>query len=64
MTPLRRMRAITQEPPPFRLSASAVLLKREVYLTNHKKPFRLYREEKLAVSAAAAASARSGPELR
>jgi hypothetical protein len=38
-----------------------VLLKREGHVINHKKLFRLYREEKLRSAAAAPASGRSGP---
>jgi putative transposase len=41
-----------------------VLLKREGYLVNHKKLFRLYREEKLAVRRRAAASGPLGPGHR
>lgn len=43
------MRAIAQERRRFGYRRPHVLLKREDYLINHKKLFRLYREEKLAV---------------
>ena len=43
----QRMRAIARDPRRFR--RLHVMLKREGYLINHKKLFRLYREEKLAV---------------
>src|SRR6202171_3534670 len=43
------MKAIRPGTPPFRLPTLHVLLKREGYVINHKKLFRLYREEKLAV---------------
>ena len=45
----RRMRAIAQERRRFGYRRLHVLLKREGYMVNHKKLFRLYREEKLAV---------------
>jgi putative transposase len=45
----RRMRAIVQERRRFGYRRLHVLLKREGYLINHKKLFRLYREEKLTV---------------
>jgi putative transposase len=45
----QRMRAIAQERRRFGYRRPHVLLKREGYLINHKKLFRLYREEKLAV---------------
>ena len=45
----RRMRAIAQERRRFGYRRLHVLLKREGYLINHKKLFRLYREEKLTV---------------
>jgi putative transposase len=45
----QRMRAIAQERRRFGYRRLHVLLKREGYLINHKKLFRLYREEKLAV---------------
>jgi len=45
----QRMRAIAQERRRFGYRRLHVLLKREGYLVNHKKLFRLYREEKLAV---------------
>lgn len=57
----QRMRAIAQEPPRFGYRRLHVLLKREGYVINHKKLFRLYREEKLRCVAVAAASGRSGP---
>ena len=44
-----RMRAIAQERRRFGYRRLHVLLKREGYVVNHKKLFRLYREEKLAV---------------
>lgn len=43
------MRAIAQERRCFGYRRLHVLLKREGYLINQKKLFRLYREEKLAV---------------
>ena len=43
------MRAIAQERRRFGYRRLHVLLKREGYLINHKKLFRLYREEKLTV---------------
>jgi putative transposase len=45
----QRMRAIAQERRRFGYRRLHVLLKREGYLINHKKLFRLYREEKLTV---------------
>ena len=45
----RRMRAIAQERRRFGYRRLHVLLRREGYLINHKKLFRLYREEKLTV---------------
>ena len=44
----QRMRAIAQERRRFGYRRLHVLLKREGYVINHKKLFRLYREEKLA----------------
>jgi putative transposase len=45
----QRMRVIAQERRRFGYRRLHVLLKREGYLINHKKLFRLYREEKLTV---------------
>jgi putative transposase len=45
----QRTRAIAQERRRFGYRRLHVLLKREGYVINHKKLFRLYREEKLAV---------------
>ncbi|WGR93648.1 IS3 family transposase [Bradyrhizobium sp. ISRA443] len=45
----QRMKAIAQERRRFGYRRLHVLLKREGYRVNHKKLFRLYREEKLAV---------------
>src|SRR5437764_4878029 len=45
----QRMRAIAQERRRFGYRRLHVLLKREGYLINHKKLFRLYRQEKLTV---------------
>ena len=45
----QRMRAIAQERRRFGYRRLHVLLKREGYQVNHKKLFRLYREERLAV---------------
>ena len=45
----QRMRAIAQERRRFRYRRLHVLLRREGYLVNHKKLFRLYRDEKLTV---------------
>src|SRR5262249_62170243 len=45
----QRMRAIAQERRRFGYRRLHVLLKREGYQINHKKLFRLYREEKLTV---------------
>jgi putative transposase len=45
----QRMKAIAQERRRFGYRRLHVLLKREGYVVNHKKLFRLYREEKLAV---------------
>src|SRR5437868_865346 len=45
----QRMRAIAHERRRFGYRHLHVLLKREGYVINHKKLFRLYREEKLAV---------------
>jgi putative transposase len=45
----QRMRAIAQDRLRFGYRRLHVLLKREGYVINHKKLFRLYREEKLAV---------------
>jgi putative transposase len=48
--PLReRMKSIAHERRRFGYRRVHVLLKREGYVVNHKKLFRLYREEKLAV---------------
>ncbi|MFK4719315.1 transposase InsO family protein [Bradyrhizobium niftali] len=58
----QRMRAIAQERRRFGYRRLHVLLKREGYLIDHKKLFRLYREDRLAVRRRAAASGRSGPE--
>ena len=44
-----RMKAIAQERRRFGYRRLHVLLRREGYLVNHKKLFRLYREEKLTV---------------
>ncbi len=43
------MRAIAYERRRFGYRRMHVLLKREGYLVNHKKLFRLYREEQLTV---------------
>lgn len=43
----QRMREIAHERRRFGYRRLQVLLKREGYLVNHKKLFRLYREEKL-----------------
>ena len=59
----QRMRAIAQERRRFGYRRMHVLLKRDGYVINHKM-FRLYREERLAVVAVAAASGRSGPWRR
>ena len=45
----RRMKAIAHERRRFGYRRLHVVLKREGYMINHKKLFRLYREEKLAV---------------
>ena len=45
----QRMKAIAHERRRFGYRRVHVLLKREGYRVNHKKLFRLYREEKLAV---------------
>jgi len=45
----QRMKAIAHERRRFGYRRLHVLLKREGYMINHKKLFRLYREEKLAV---------------
>src|SRR5215210_3755866 len=45
----QRMKAIAHERRRFGYRRLHVLLKREGYVINHKKLFRLYREEKLAV---------------
>src|SRR5215831_7470707 len=45
----QRMRAIAEVRRRFGYRRLHVLLKREGYLVNHKKLFRLYREERLAV---------------
>ncbi|WP_315804875.1 MULTISPECIES: IS3 family transposase [unclassified Bradyrhizobium] len=45
----QRMRTIAQECRRFGYRRLHVLLKREGYLVNHKKVFRLYREERLTV---------------
>jgi putative transposase len=63
----QRMRAIAQERRRFGYRRLHVLLKREGYLINHKKLFRLYREEKLAVRRRGGrerAIGRSGPGRR
>lgn len=46
----QRMRAIAEVRRRFGYRRLHVLLKREGHVINHKKLFRLYREEKLAVS--------------
>ena len=45
----QRLRVIAQERRRFGYRRLHVLLRREGYLINHKKLFRLYREEKLTV---------------
>jgi len=45
----QRMKAIAQTRRRFGYRRPHVLLKREGYVINHKRLFRLYREEKLAV---------------
>src|SRR4029450_13637076 len=45
----QRMREVAQQRRRFGYRRLHVLLRREGYLINHKKLFRLYREEKLAV---------------
>jgi putative transposase len=45
----QRMGVIAQERRRFGYRRLHVLLKREGYLINHKKVFRLYREERLTV---------------
>jgi putative transposase len=45
----QRLKAIARERRRFGYRRLHVLLKREGYVINHKKLFRLYREEKLAV---------------
>src|SRR3974377_497482 len=45
----QRMRAIAEGRRRFGYRRLHVLLKREGYLVNHKRLFRLYREERLAV---------------
>ena len=45
----QRMREVAQERRRFGYRRLHVLLKREGYVINHKKLFRLYREEKLGV---------------
>ena len=55
------MKAIAQERRRFGYRRLHVLLKREGFVVNHKRLFRLYREEKLCRCAAVAvASGRSG----
>lgn len=44
-----RMKAIAQERRRFGYRRIHIMLKREGTLVNHKKLFRLYREEKLSV---------------
>ncbi len=44
-----RMKAIAHERRRFGYRRLHVLLRREGYVVNHKRLFRLYREEKLAV---------------
>ena len=44
-----RMKAIAHERRRFGYRRIHVLLKREAYVVNHKRLFRLYREERLAV---------------
>jgi transposase InsO family protein len=59
------MRAIAQERRRFGYRRLHVLLRREGYLINHKKLFRLYREEKLdSAPPPAAGSGRSEPGRR
>lgn len=54
----KRMSELAQERRRFGYRRLHVLLKREGHGVNHKKLFRLYREEKLAVVAANGRSAR------
>lgn len=58
----QRMRAIAQERRRLDYRRLHILLKREGYLVNHKKRFRLYGEEKLAVHGRGGRSGRSGPQ--
>jgi putative transposase len=58
-----RMKAIAHERRRFGYRRVHVLLKREGYLVNHKKLFRLYREDWRS-AVAAAANGRSAPERR
>jgi putative transposase len=60
----QRMRAIAQERRRFGYRRVHVLLKREGYVINHKKLFRLYRKKSLRCAAAAVASGQSGPGRR
>jgi len=59
-----RMRAIAHERRRFGYRRLHVLLKREGYLVNHKKLFRLYREDGSRCAAAEAASGPSAHERR
>ena len=56
----RRLRQLAAERRRFGYRRLLILLRREGIGINHKRLFRLYREERLAVRSAAAASARSG----
>ena len=60
----QRLRAIAQERRRFGYRRLHVLLKRKGYLIIHKKLFRLYREEKLAVRRRGGRKRRSGPGRR
>lgn len=60
----QRMRAIAQERRRFGYRRLHVLLKREGYVINHKKLFRLAGKRSLRRLAVAAASGRSGPGSR
>ena len=59
-----RMKAIAQERRRFGYRRLLVMLRREGFVVNHKKLFRLYRRKSLPFAGAAAASGRSAPGRR
>ena len=60
----QRMREVAQQRRRFGYRRLHVLLKREGYVINHKKLFRLYGKRSLRCAAAAVASGQLGPGHR